>query len=69
MLSLQKRIILFLLACIPLRIVIAIIPKYINETYLRIYGILLLGLATGFLFLYFNNLRLTAPEGGGKTWW
>ena len=26
-------------------------------------------MAIGFLYLYFNNLRLNAFEAGGNTWW
>ena len=26
-------------------------------------------IAFGFLYLYFTNGRLNAPEAGGKTWW
>ena len=69
MFGFKKRVILFLLACIPARIVLALIPLYINKKYLRYYGFALLVLSLGFLYLYFNNLRLNAPEGGGKTWW
>ena len=69
MFGLEKRVMLFLLACIPARIILASIPCYINKKYLRCYGLVLLVLSLGFLYLYFNNLRLNAPEGGGKTWW
>lgn len=69
MFSLKKRVMLFLLACIPARIILAIIPGYINKKYLRYYGVVLLTISFGFLNLYFNNLRLNAREGGGKTWW
>lgn len=67
--TLQTRLLLFLLACIPARIILAIIPCYINFNYIRYYGFALLMVSLGFLYLYFNNLRLNAREGGGKTWW
>lgn len=60
---------LFLLACIPARIILSLIPLYINTSYLPYYGIILLLVSIGFLYLYFNNLRLNAPEAGGSTWW
>lgn len=69
MFGLEKRVMLFLLACIPARIILAIVPRYINKKYLHYYGVVLLTISFGFLYLYFNNLRLNAPEGGGKTWW
>jgi len=69
MFSIQKRMLLFLLACIPVRILLALLPLYIDTSYLRYYGLLLLIPTIGFLYLYFNNARLNAPEGGGITWW
>ena len=49
MFSLKKRVMLFLLACIPARIILAIIPGYINKKYLRYYGVVLLTISFGFL--------------------
>lgn len=69
MFSIQTRIFLFLLACIPARILLALLPLYIDASYLRYYGLLLLIPTIGFLYLYFTNARLNAPEGGGLTWW
>ena len=65
----KKSISLFILGCLPIRIIMAIIPLYINKAKLPYYGVFLLLLALGFLYLYFNNLRLNANEGGGITWW
>jgi hypothetical protein len=65
----KERIILFLLLCIPIRIIIGIIPLYIKKEWLRYYGYVLLIPAIGFLILYFGNYRLKAPESGGETWW
>ena len=61
--------ILFLLGCIPVRIIIVLIAIYLNKEYLPYYGLILLGPALGFLYLYFGNLRLNAPEADGITWW
>jgi hypothetical protein len=58
-----------MLACIPARVIITLIAIYINKGYLPFYGLVLLGPALGFLYLYFSNLRLKAPEAGGITWW
>jgi|TARA_B110000967_G_C18600121_1_gene418787 hypothetical protein len=69
MFSIQKRTLLFLLACIPARIILALLPLYIESSYLPYYGLLLLIPTLGFLYLYFNNLRLNAVEAGGHTWW
>tara|TARA_B110000285_G_scaffold108130_1_gene122835 strand:- start:1279 stop:1626 length:348 start_codon:yes stop_codon:yes gene_type:complete len=69
MFSIEKRYISFLLLCIPLRIILAIIPLYLDKKYLQFYGMLISLVMINFFYLYFNNLRLNAPEGGGTTWW
>jgi len=66
---LSKNILYFLLGCIPIRIIIVLLAFYINKQYLPYLGIVLLFPALGFLGLYFLNMRMTAPEAGGKTWW
>jgi hypothetical protein len=68
-LNINKRITYFLLGCIPIRIVFTLILKYVKNDYLPYLGIPLLLQSFGFLYLYFKNLRLNAPEAGGKTWW
>ena len=72
---------LFLLLCFPLRIVISILPNsellagFFDKTnininiFYRIFGIILLLISLGFLYLFFSNKRLRAGEAGGKTWW
>ena len=59
----------FLIGCIPTRILIMLIALYLRKDYLPYYGLLLLGPAIGFLYLYFTNSRLNAQEAGGRTWW
>ncbi len=59
----------FIVGCIPVRIIIALLPIFINKSYLFYYGIVLFCISLSFAYLYFNNLRLNAPEGGGITWW
>lgn len=68
-LSKETRYIYYLLLCIPLRTILAVIPIYLDKKYLQFYGIFLSLIMMGFFYLYFNNLRLNAPEGGGTTWW
>lgn len=60
---------LFLVACIPTRILFAILPTILSATHLKYYGILLLTIGLGFHTLFWTNSRLNAPEGGGVTWW
>ncbi len=70
---------LFLTMCIPLRIIFALLPNYdlvkrfnfnINpKLFYTIVGLVFLAISIGFLYLYFTNKRLNAPEAGGRTWW
>ena len=69
MLTEKKRIILFLLGCIGARIILAILPLYLSKIWLPYFGFIILIIACSFLYLYFTNGRLKAPEGGGNTWW
>jgi hypothetical protein len=59
----------FVIGCIPARILIMLIAMYLRKDDLPYYGVLLLGPAIGFLYLYFTNSRLKAQEAGGHTWW
>jgi hypothetical protein len=67
--DINKSITYFVLGCIPIRIVFVLILKYVNKDYLPYLSIPLFSISFGFLYLYFKNLRLNAPEAGGKTWW
>ena len=69
MLSKEQRILYFLIGCIGFRTVLAITPLYIPENMLPLLGIITITIGTTFLFLYFTNGRMNAPEGGGVTWW
>jgi len=69
MLSSDKSIYLFLFGCIPVRILLSILPLYIDKKMLFYYGIALLIISLSFLYLYFTNQRLDAYEAGGNTWW
>jgi hypothetical protein len=60
---------LFLLACIPTRILFAILPTVLSPTRLKYYGILLLAIGIGFHVLFWTKSRLDAAEAGGVTWW
>jgi len=62
-------VIAFLLFCIPARILIAVSSLYIPDKYLSLYGAGLLITGLSFIYLYFTNSRMNAPEAGGKTWW
>lgn len=69
MISNKSSIHLFILCCIPARLVISLLPLYLSKKYLFYYGIILLIIALSFLYLYFTNQRLNAQEAGGYTWW
>lgn len=69
MFSEKESVIFFLFGCMPTRILISILPLYINKLWLFYYGIVLFIIAFTTLFLYFTNKRLKSQESGGDTWW
>jgi len=62
---------LFLIACIPSRIFLSIIPilNINSPIFYLFFGLILFLISSGFLYLYFTNKRLDAMEAGGYTWW
>ena len=77
--NLNQTKLLFIGLCIPVRLLFTLIPKakkyiekYLKENtdvFYKLFGLILLCMAMGFLYLYFFNKRLDAGEAGGKTWW
>ena len=66
----QKRFILFLLGCIPTRLLLVYLTKNISLEYLPIFGYVALIPAVGFIYLYLSGSRKTGPEVlGEKIWW
>ncbi len=65
----MKSILLFLLVCIPLRILFTIATQYVSKEYLKYFGHIFLLMATSFFYLYFTHSRLYSQEAGGVTWW
>ena len=63
----NKSILLFLLACIPARLLLAWYSTKVPN--LMLFGLVLLAVSLSFLYLYFTGGRLQAPEAGGVTWW
>ena len=67
---LQKRFLAFLFLCIPARITIALIAKYVNTKYLPYLGYLALLPAIGFAYIFIFGKRKTVGETfGQKIWW
>ena len=58
---------LFLFGCIPIRLLLVYISTI--TTNLKLFSIPLFIISFGFLYLYFTNGRLNAPEANGITWW
>ena len=60
----------FWLGCIPVRLVLARLPFYLEDEMLRIYSYVLFAIGFSFIFLYFTGSRMTAFESSrGVTWW
>ena len=58
-----------MIGCIPIRIIIALSPLVLNEYLLKFLSVILAVIGLSFSTLYGLNLRLSATEGGGQTWW
>jgi len=66
----QKRYLLFLGGCIPTRLALTALAKYISPQYLPYLGLVTLAIAIGFLYLYFTGKRQTGFETqGAPIWW
>ena len=60
---------LFLFACIPVRLLLVYISTIISADKLAFFSVPLFMMALGFIYLFFTNGRLNAPEANGVTWW
>jgi hypothetical protein len=68
--NMQKRFMLFLLGCIPLRIIFMLLAKNASNNLLPYLGYLALLPAIGFTYIYLTGTRTTGPETFGSViWW
>ena len=68
--EIEERQLLFIVGCIPVRILIALSPLMIvNEYLMKFLSVILALIGISFFTLYHLGLRLSATEGGGVTWW
>lgn len=66
----QKRILLFLIFCMGMRMFLVFLAKFADKKILRLMGFLALLPAIGFLYLFFTKKRKTGLETfGSKIWW
>lgn len=66
----RKNIALFLLGCIPARILYAYLAARATPEQLKLLAIPALAIALGFFYLFIYDLRKEAGETfGGKMWW
>ena len=68
--TIQKRFALFLIFCIPARILLVFLAKFLKGYSLKILAIVLLIPAFGFLYLFLSGKRKTGGEVfGSDIWW
>ena len=68
--TIQKRFLVFLLLCIPLRFIFVLIAKSINKKYLPYLGYLSILPAIGFAYIFIFGKRKKGGETfGQKIWW
>ena len=60
--TIQKRFLLFLGGCIPARLALVGLAKYLPNKYLPYLGYITLLMALGFLYLYFTGSRKVGQE-------
>ena len=66
----QKRILLFLLGCIVVRLLFVYVAYTINPKYLKFLGVLAIIVSIGFMTIYLFGLRKSGPETMGQPiWW
>jgi len=67
--NIQKRFLLFLLGCIPVRVSIMLLAKnYTN--YLKILSYFAIIISIGFFYIFTSGSRITGTETfGDKIWW
>ena len=63
------RAMLFIFACIPIRLLLAYLPQVLPVRLLQPFGLIILAMASGFTYLAITRGRMNAGEAGGKTWW
>ena len=70
MTDLQKRLLMFLIGCIGLRVFFVILAKEVDVDSLPILGYLAILPAIGFAIIFLTGSRKTGPEVfGDKIWW
>ena len=68
--ALQRRFLLFLGGCIPVRLAFVLLAKMCPIDYLPYMGFIGLVIAVGFIYLYFTGKRTTGLETqGAPIWW
>lgn len=68
--NIQKRFLLFLIGCIPIRILLSYLAYNLPYKYLFIFGYILLIPAFGFIYIYLTNSRKIGKETfGSPIWW
>lgn len=65
----MNNILLFLFACIPVRLGLCVLAYKLSKKNLPYLGIILALIGISFLYLFFTNSRMKAPEAKGDTWW
>ena len=66
----HKSLALFLLVCIPLRILLAYLAKVGSMRVLQLIGLFTITMSFGFMYIYITGTRQTGAEVfGGKIWW
>ena len=69
---LNKRMIVFLVGCIGVRLLIALVARWVGKNAnwaLPFMGALALLVSVGFISIFLGDFRKVGREAGGKIWW
>ena len=68
--KLQKRMLMFLIGCIGIRLLFVYLAIKLPLFWLKVMGVIGIMIAIGFLVIFIFGLRKTGPETmGDKIWW
>ena len=68
--NIQKRFLLFIFGCIPVRLFLVFLAKRLNIKYLPYLGYIALLPAIGFFYIFLTNSRKSGREVfGSRIWW
>ena len=68
--NIKKRLLLFLIGCMGIRLLLVYLAKTLNPNYVKYLGYISILIGLSFIYLFFSGSRKTGPEVfGDNIWW